>query len=195
MCHIVEINVVIYVPHTFVKSRVFPKLCPCCGALKSSYTTENKQFFIWNHWNQCWKNGWARKNPSILITTTHNNIFDNGQMSSEGKTFEIPIFSSIKPFFPITTQLNICDFFLLFNFNSIFFSLFQFFFSLGQKYPATTEKVEFKCPTDYGNGNFADPATCRRFYQVSLCVCQRHQIWLCPFLFVGMFLSFIFNTQ
>lgn len=32
---------------------------------------------------------------------------------------------------------------------------------------ATTEKVEFKCPSGYGNGNFADPATCRRFYQVS----------------------------
>jgi len=25
---------------------------------------------------------------------------------------------------------------------------------------------EFKCPEGQGNGNFADPATCRRFYQV-----------------------------
>lgn len=41
---------------------------------------------------------------------------------------------------------------------------------LGQKASAAAEKVEFKCPTDYGNGNFADPATCRRFYQVGLSV-------------------------
>lgn len=26
---------------------------------------------------------------------------------------------------------------------------------------------EFKCPEGQGNGNFADPATCRRFYQVN----------------------------
>lgn len=26
---------------------------------------------------------------------------------------------------------------------------------------------EFTCPEGQGNGNFADPATCRRFYQVS----------------------------
>jgi len=25
---------------------------------------------------------------------------------------------------------------------------------------------EFRCPEGQGNGNFADPATCRRFYQV-----------------------------
>ncbi|XP_031636611.1 uncharacterized protein LOC116349354 [Contarinia nasturtii] len=35
----------------------------------------------------------------------------------------------------------------------------------GQKVSATTERVEFKCPSGYGNGNYADPATCRRFYQ------------------------------
>lgn len=26
---------------------------------------------------------------------------------------------------------------------------------------------EFTCPEGQGNGNFADPATCRRFYQVN----------------------------
>ena len=29
-------------------------------------------------------------------------------------------------------------------------------------------KEDFECPTNTGNGNFADPVTCRRFYQVSL---------------------------
>lgn len=29
------------------------------------------------------------------------------------------------------------------------------------------DKKEFECPENGGNGNFADPATCRRFYQVS----------------------------
>lgn len=33
---------------------------------------------------------------------------------------------------------------------------------------ATTEKEIFKCPAGFGNGNFADPSTCRRFYQVSV---------------------------
>ena len=27
------------------------------------------------------------------------------------------------------------------------------------------DKKEFECPENGGNGNFADPATCRRFYQ------------------------------
>lgn len=30
---------------------------------------------------------------------------------------------------------------------------------------AQKEKEEFQCPTSVGNGNFADPVTCRRFYQ------------------------------
>lgn len=30
------------------------------------------------------------------------------------------------------------------------------------------DKKEFECPENGGNGNFADPATCRRFYQVKL---------------------------
>jgi hypothetical protein len=29
------------------------------------------------------------------------------------------------------------------------------------------DKEEFECPTNVGNGNFADPVTCRRFYQVT----------------------------
>lgn len=29
------------------------------------------------------------------------------------------------------------------------------------------DKEEFECPPNVGNGNFADPVTCRRFYQVS----------------------------
>lgn len=28
------------------------------------------------------------------------------------------------------------------------------------------DETEFVCPEGQGNGNFADPATCRRFYQV-----------------------------
>jgi hypothetical protein len=28
------------------------------------------------------------------------------------------------------------------------------------------DEKEFVCPEGAGNGNFADPATCRRFYQV-----------------------------
>lgn len=28
------------------------------------------------------------------------------------------------------------------------------------------KKEEFTCPQGVGNGNYADPATCRRFYQV-----------------------------
>lgn len=28
------------------------------------------------------------------------------------------------------------------------------------------EKEEFECPEALGNGNYADPVTCRRFYQV-----------------------------
>jgi hypothetical protein len=30
------------------------------------------------------------------------------------------------------------------------------------------DEKEFTCPEGAGNGNFADPATCRRFYQVML---------------------------
>lgn len=35
------------------------------------------------------------------------------------------------------------------------------FFIAAQKTPE-----EFKCPENDGNGNYADPATCRKFYQV-----------------------------
>lgn len=28
------------------------------------------------------------------------------------------------------------------------------------------DKEEFECPPNAGNGNFADPVSCRRFYQV-----------------------------
>lgn len=31
----------------------------------------------------------------------------------------------------------------------------------------SAQKSDYVCPEGYGNGNFADPATCRRFYQVS----------------------------
>lgn len=36
----------------------------------------------------------------------------------------------------------------------------------GQKPTPASEREPFKCPEGYGNGNFADPATCRKFYQV-----------------------------
>lgn len=65
-----------------------------------------------------------------------------------------------------------CHVSLLLYFISSFFSLFTL---VGQKsVQATTEKVEFKCPSGYGNGVFADPASCRRFYQVSFRQCQWH---------------------
>lgn len=38
----------------------------------------------------------------------------------------------------------------------------------GQKEKADTSvKEDFKCPGEAGTGSFADPQTCRRFYQVS----------------------------
>lgn len=37
----------------------------------------------------------------------------------------------------------------------------------GQKTsPPPEKREEFTCPSGYGNGNYADPVTCRRFYQV-----------------------------
>lgn len=45
------------------------------------------------------------------------------------------------------------------------------FSALGQKGKKDQEEKkdeQFKCPEGQGNGNFADPATCRRFYQVIL---------------------------
>jgi hypothetical protein len=41
------------------------------------------------------------------------------------------------------------------------------FISVGSQQKKPDEK-EFICPEGAGNGNFADPATCRRFYQVKL---------------------------
>lgn len=49
--------------------------------------------------------------------------------------------------------------FLQYNF------VFAFLLS-GQKTAENSKKEEFVCPIGFGNGNFADPATCRRFYQV-----------------------------
>lgn len=45
--------------------------------------------------------------------------------------------------------------------------------------PAKEEKKEeeFQCPQATGNGNFADPATCRRFYQ---CVDGYPYVNRCP---------------
>lgn len=45
------------------------------------------------------------------------------------------------------------------------------FLVCGQKNAKKDEErkdEEFKCPEGQGNGNFADPATCRRFYQVNI---------------------------
>lgn len=48
-----------------------------------------------------------------------------------------------------------------------FYISFSTFLFTGQKDKAPpAPKEEFKCPVGYGNGNFADPVTCRRFYQV-----------------------------
>lgn len=41
------------------------------------------------------------------------------------------------------------------------------------------DEAEFVCPEGQGNGNFADPATCRRFYQVLL---HAHHSILTPFI-------------
>lgn len=45
--------------------------------------------------------------------------------------------------------------------------LFFLYYFVGQKSSSTPEKKDFECPSGYGNGNFADPANCRRFYQVN----------------------------
>lgn len=46
-------------------------------------------------------------------------------------------------------------------------SIFVFVGQVGQREKPTAPLGEFKCPEGYGSGNFADPVTCRRFYQVS----------------------------
>lgn len=48
------------------------------------------------------------------------------------------------------------------------FGLFSlcFFYSHTAQSKDSKDKEEFECPTNWGNGNFADPVTCRRFYQV-----------------------------
>lgn len=56
-----------------------------------------------------------------------------------------------------------------FLFYLIHLSLSLFFISVHcQKNKKDEDKKdeEFRCPEGQGNGNFADPATCRRFYQV-----------------------------
>lgn len=51
--------------------------------------------------------------------------------------------------------------------------LFFFFFISTVHCQKSTKKEEekkdekFRCPEDQGNGNYADPATCRKFYQVN----------------------------
>lgn len=44
------------------------------------------------------------------------------------------------------------------------------------------KQEEFECPQGAGNGNFADPATCRRFYQVN-----RYTIFFYIFLHIYFF--------
>jgi hypothetical protein len=55
--------------------------------------------------------------------------------------------------------------------SEIFLSL----FAVGSQQKKPDEK-EFICPEGAGNGNFADPATCRRFYQVKLKIVKRANI-------------------
>lgn len=63
----------------------------------------------------------------------------------------------------------------------------------GQKTAENSKKEEFVCPTGFGNGNFADPATCRRFYQV-IFVCQ--DVSSSYFLFsLSFLLIFLFLTK
>jgi len=50
------------------------------------------------------------------------------------------------------------------------------------------EEEEYVCPENSGNGNYADPATCRRFYQVPTYLSiifsdLRH--WFTPYLPLG----------
>lgn len=85
---------------------------------------------------------------------------------------------------PITQPITNNSLFFLVGTFAVFMSLFAMMLSYfipfdkitvfillsGQKTSATPEKrEEFTCPFGYGNGNFADPVTCRRFYQVGLC--------------------------
>ena len=54
------------------------------------------------------------------------------------------------------------------NWYQNFIQILMFFFSVLKAQSKDKEKEEFECPTNVGNGNFADPVTCRRFYQVCI---------------------------
>lgn len=54
---------------------------------------------------------------------------------------------------------------MLFIYTRVKIDFFPFVL-VGQK-STTAEREEFKCP-GHANGNYADPSTCRRFYQVNL---------------------------
>lgn len=60
-------------------------------------------------------------------------------------------------------------FVVMFSYFMAFDKITVFVLLSGQKTaPPPEKREEFACPAGYGNGNFADPVTCRRFYQVSL---------------------------
>lgn len=75
----------------------------------------------------------------------------------------------------------------------IFFFVF-FFTIIGQKTPSTVDvkREEFICPTGFGNGNFADPVTCRRFYQVCYIMCLYYYILVLYMLLLITFLLAVY---
>lgn len=64
--------------------------------------------------------------------------------------------------------------------QNIFILTIIFKYFTGQKATPAPEREAFKCPVGYGNGNFADPATCRKFYQVRFA-----QLW--PFFLLSSY--------
>lgn len=82
------------------------------------------------------------------------------------KHLKLPLVCQLNHFSAPEVQLCYCSFTSIIQFYNHFCPFLSFPLA-GQKVSATTERVEFKCPSGYGNGNFADPVTCRRFYQVN----------------------------
>lgn len=82
------------------------------------------------------------------------------------KHLKLPLVCQLNHFSAPEVQLCYCSFTSIIQFYNHFCPFLSFPLA-GQKVSATTERVAFKCPEGYGNGNFADPVTCRRFYQVN----------------------------
>lgn len=77
-------------------------------------------------------------------------------------------------------------FFFIFGIN------FWFLFTGQKQAAASAPREEFKCPNGNANGNYADPVTCRRFYQVSCLVAWTHKKISFSFSFSFCFVFFFY---